>query len=124
MLVYQTFATEACEPAEAQRLFGASASRPENMSPEFFERTARKAGFDLIRSEQLHGEWRERMLEDGTWDAVADLLALSRLNRGEPELVKRYGRDAVEAVRAGLVWGVYQILGKTCPTIYVLARDA
>jgi SAM-dependent methyltransferase len=124
MLVYQTFATEACEPEEAQRLCDASASRLENMSPPFFEETARDAGFELLGSQQLQGEWRERMLEDGTWDAVADLLALSRLHRRETELVERYGRPAVEAERVGLVWGIYQILGKTCPTIYVLERRA
>jgi SAM-dependent methyltransferase len=124
MLVYQTFATESCEPAEAQRLFDASASRPDSMSPDFFERSARKAGFEIVSRDELRGEWRERMLEDGTWDAVKDLLALSRLNRGEEELVAKHGRAAVDAAYAGLIWGIYQLLGKTCPTIYVLARNA
>ena len=40
------------------------------------------------------------------------------------ELAERYGRAAVEAERGGLVWGIYQVLGKTCPTIYVLVRNA
>jgi len=124
MLVYQTFATETCEPEEARRLFAAVAMRAENMSPTYFERAAQRAGFEIVRSDRLHGEWRERMLEDGTWDAVADLLALSRLNRRESELSERYGRAAVEAERGGLLWGIYQVLGKTCPTIYVLARSA
>jgi SAM-dependent methyltransferase len=124
MLLYQTFATDALEPQEAKRLFAGGATRPENMSPSFFEERARAAGLDVVERKQLRGEWRERMLEDGSWDAVADLLALSRLKRREPELVELFGRAAVEAERGGLLWGVYQVLGKTCPTIYVLARRA
>ena len=124
MLVYQTFATEALEPQEAKRFFAAAATRAENMSPESFEAHARSAGLEVAQVKQLHGEWRERMLEDGSWDAVSDLLALSRLKRREPELVEQFGRTAVEAERGGLLWGVYQLLGKTCPTIYVLERRA
>jgi SAM-dependent methyltransferase len=124
MLIYQTFATAALEPEEAERFFAAAATRAENMSPSFFEGRARAAGFEIVRAKQLHGEWREQMLEDGSWDAVSELLALSRLKRREPELVERFGRTAVEAERVGLLWGVYQLIGKTCPTIYVLARGA
>jgi SAM-dependent methyltransferase len=122
VLVYQTFAEPACEPEEARRLFASVASVPENMSPRFFEATAGEAGLEVVSTERLQGEWRERMLEDGTWDVAADLLALSRLHRREPGLVERHGRAQVEAVRGGLLWGVYQLLGKTCPTIYVLRR--
>jgi SAM-dependent methyltransferase len=124
MIVYQTFATDAIEPEEAQRFFAAAATHSENMSPSFFEDRARVAGLDVVRCNPLHGEWRERMLEDGSWDAVSDLLALSRLKRREPELVERFGHAAVEAERGGLLWGIYQVLGKTCPTIYVLERRA
>ncbi|HXH97531.1 MAG TPA: class I SAM-dependent methyltransferase [Gaiellaceae bacterium] len=120
VLVYQTFAEQACEPEEARRLFAGAASLAESMSAPFFETAAAEAGFDVVSREQLHGEWRERMLEDGTWDVSADLLALSRLHRRERELVERYGHARVEAMRSGRLWGVYQLLGKTCPTIYVL----
>jgi ubiquinone/menaquinone biosynthesis C-methylase UbiE len=124
VLVYQTFAETACEPEEARRLFAASASVAENMSAPFFETSARKAGFEVGSTEQLRGEWRERMIEDGTWDVAADLLALSRLHRRERDAVEQYGRARVEAARGGLLWGVYQLLGKLCPTIYVLRRPA
>lgn len=122
MLVYQTFAEPACEPEEARRLFAASASVAENMSAPFFETTAAEAGFEVVSRERLQGEWRERMLEEGTWDVAADLLVLSRLHRRERELVERHGRAPVEAMRGGRLWGIYQLLGKTCPTIYVLHR--
>jgi hypothetical protein len=122
VLVYQTFAEPACEPDEVRRLCAATASVAENMSSSFFETAAREAGFEIVGRERLRGEWRERMLEDGTWDVAADLLALSRLTRREHDLVERHGSARVEAVRAGLTWGVYQLLGKLCPTIYVLRR--
>ena len=124
MLIYQTFATDALEPHEAERFFAAAATRAENMSPSLFEHRARAAGLEIVNCNQLDGEWRERTLEDGSWDAVSDLLALSRLKRREIDLVERFGRAAVEAERGGLLWGIYQILGKTCPTIYVLQRGA
>ena len=51
------------------------------------------------------------------------LLELSRLSRREPELVERYGEAAgVAAYRGGALWGIYQLLGKMCPTIYVWER--
>ena len=122
-LVYQTFAEPSCEPEELRRLCAASASVPENMSPVFFEQAAHAAGLEVMTVERLQGEWRERMIEDGEWDAVADLLALSRLHRREQELVERHGRTRVAERRdGGLLWGLYQLLGKTCPTIYVLRR--
>jgi ubiquinone/menaquinone biosynthesis C-methylase UbiE len=120
VLVYQTFAAHACEPEEARRLFAATASNAQNMSAEFFETTAREAGFEVVRTEQIQGEWRERMIEDGKWDAAADLLALSRLNRRERDLVERHGDARVEAVRGDLLWGIYQLLGKLCPRMYAL----
>lgn len=122
MLVYQTFAEAACEPEEARRLFEATATVAENMSAPFFEATAREAGFEVVSVERLQGEWRERMIEDGTWDVAADLLALSRLHRREREAVEHHGGARAEATRSGLLWGIYQLLGKTCPTIYVLRR--
>jgi ubiquinone/menaquinone biosynthesis C-methylase UbiE len=124
VLVYQTFAETECEPEEARRLFAAIASVAENMSAPFFEATAHAAGFEVVSAEQLRGEWRERMIEDGAWDVAADLLALSRLHRRERDAVERFGRARVEAARGGLLWGLYQLLGKLCPTIYVLRHRA
>jgi hypothetical protein len=124
VLVYQTFAEQACEPDEARRLFEATASVVQNMSAPFFETTASEAGFEIVRTDRIQGEWRERMLEDGKWDVTADLLALSRLNRRERDLVERHGRARVEAVRGDLLWGIYQLLGKMCPTMYLLRRRA
>jgi hypothetical protein len=64
------------------------------------------------------------MIEDGTWDVAETLLGLSRLRRRERELRDAYGEAAVAAYRGGQLWGVYQLIGKLCPTIYVWERNA
>jgi hypothetical protein len=59
------------------------------------------------------------MLEDGTWSANDELLQLSRLRRSGAD----FGDPRVAADAAGRVWGIYQLLGKTCPTVYVWASS-
>ena len=120
MVAYVTFATDLLEPAEAAFLSHALALR--NLDPARLEAAAADAGLGLDRVVPIDGEWRERMIEDGEWDAGDTLLHLSRLRRREPELAARHGRAAVEAYVAGALWGVYQLLGKLRPTVYVWER--
>ena len=122
MLVYQTFATELLEPREAERLFSAVAIVPENMSRSYFETTACDAGFAIASVDEIASEWREHWLETGDQKTVDHLLRAARLRRREAEVVERYGRASYEAALGGSIWGVYQLLGKLCPTVYVLAR--
>jgi ubiquinone/menaquinone biosynthesis C-methylase UbiE len=122
MLVYQTFATELLEQREAERLFSAVAIVPENMSRSHFETTARNAGLEIASVDEIDSEWRENWLETGDRKTVDQLLRAARLRRREAEVVERYGRANYEAALWGSIWGVYQLLGKLCPTVYVLAR--
>jgi SAM-dependent methyltransferase len=124
MLVYVTCATDLLDPREAKELFAALAIVPENVEPSVLESRAAAAGLTLASTTQLGGEWRERMIEDGTWDPGSDLLRLSRLRRRETDLRERLGPTRVASYAAARVWGVYQLLGKLCPTIYVWRRDA
>jgi SAM-dependent methyltransferase len=124
MLAYVTCATESLEPSERRELFDALAIVPESVEPSTIETRASAAGLTLVSSTRLGGEWRERMIEDGSWDPGTDLLHLSRLQRREAALLERHGPARVAAYAAGKRWGVYQLLGKLCPTIYVWRRDA
>jgi SAM-dependent methyltransferase len=124
LVVYVTYATDALEPRERRELFDGVAIQPESADPHAIEAHATAAGLTLVSKETLAGEWREHMIEDGSWDAGADLLRLSRLRRREASFVERYGAARVATYAAGLRWGVYQLLGKLCPTIYVWRRDA
>jgi SAM-dependent methyltransferase len=115
MLAYVTCATERLEPREAAWLFDAVAVVPESTRPDAIEHHAASAGLSLVSKTELGGEWRERMLEDGTWSANDALTQLSRLRRSAANL----DDPRVAAYAADKVWGIYQLLGKTCPTVYV-----
>jgi sarcosine/dimethylglycine N-methyltransferase len=111
MVAYVTLATDLLEPRETAWLVDACALQ--NLDAGRLERAAAEAGLRLDERIELAGEWRERMIEDGEWDPADALLRISRLRRrGEA------GPDA-ESYAADKVWGVYQLLGKLCPTIYV-----
>jgi ubiquinone/menaquinone biosynthesis C-methylase UbiE len=124
MLAYVTCATDLLEPREAAALFEALAVVPESTQPNALEQHAAAAGLTLVSRTPLGGEWRERMIEEGSWDPGSDLLRLSRLHRREAELIERRGPTAVAAYAAARAWGVYQLLGKLCPTVYVWRLDA
>ena len=115
MLAYVTCATDKLEPREAAWLFDAVAIVPESTQPHAIERHAANAGLRLRSKTELGGEWRETMLEAGTWSANDALLQLSRLRRSGANL----DDPRVAAYVADKVWGIYQLLGKTCPTVYV-----
>jgi SAM-dependent methyltransferase len=116
-VVYVTVPTERLEPKEAAALSDAVALTLHTASE--IEESAAAAGLSELRVERLGSEWRERMLEDGDWDARADLLRLAHLGRRHDELVAEHGSAAVDAAWGGLIWGIYQLLGKLCPTVYV-----
>ena len=120
MIAYVTLATERLEPRERAELVEAAAIA--SFDAEEVEAAARAAGLVLGSVDRLGSEWRERMLEDATWSANQDLLQLARLARGD--FAERYGEAATKAARGGLLWGIYQLLGKLCPTIYVWERRA
>ena len=122
MLAYVTVATEHLEPREAVELHEAVAVVPESMDAGALEERAAAAGLELLSVEELGGEWRERMIEDRAWDAGDALLRLSRLRRRRQELVEAYGQAAVDAYAGGTLWGIYQLLGKLRPTVYVWER--
>ena len=120
MLAYVTTSTERLEPREAAWLFDALAIVRESTQPDVIEARAADAGFTLDEKIELGGEWRERMLADGTWSANDDLGELSRLRRSGAD----FDDPRIAAQSAGAAWGIYQLLGKTCPTVYVWTSSA
>jgi SAM-dependent methyltransferase len=111
MIVYLTLATEELEPRERAWLCEAIAIR--NLDGDKVEAAA--SGLDLEQKIELGSEWRERMIEDGSWDPTDALLRLARM--------RRLGIDN-SIDRADLSWGIYQLLGKLCPTVYVWAKTS
>lgn len=114
MLAYVTLATDELEPRERAELVEATAI--ETFDADALDQAAEDAGLEQRSVDRLGSEWRESMLEHGTWSAGDDLLRLARLRRGGFE------GPAAGAAWGGLVWGIYQLLGKTCPTVYVWSK--
>lgn len=124
MVAYVTVATDRLEPRESDELSRAIALTPDGFDARRLEAAASDVGFETRAVTRLGPEWRERMIENGDWNPAEDLLQIARLGRRRDELVAVHGAHAVEVAEAGLRWGIYQLLGKLCPTIYVWERRA
>ncbi|HZT46210.1 MAG TPA: class I SAM-dependent methyltransferase [Gaiellaceae bacterium] len=122
-IAYVTLATETLEPRERAELTTAL-GLASGFDRTELEDAARDAGLRVRSIDVVDSEWRERMLEDGEWDAAADLLQIARLRRRRDELAAEHGADAVDAALGGALWGIYQLLGKLQPTIVVWERGA
>jgi SAM-dependent methyltransferase len=111
MVAYVTLATDLLEPRE--RAWLSEAVALVNLDSDELEAAASPLG--LEQKIELGSEWRERMIEDGEWDANDALLRIARM--------RRLGIDnPVDG--ADLVWGIYQMLGKLCPTVYVWSKTS
>jgi hypothetical protein len=103
------------------------------MNPAYFEARARDAGFTIIERDEIGGEWREFWeTNDYDWGGgglgaglrTSDkLMRAEQLIRAEDTLRSELGDVAFEAALADCLWAVYQMIGKLCPTIYVLRRE-
>ncbi len=121
LLVYLTFATDLLEPLERTRLFDAEIAR-DNMDPQYFEATALDAGFTIVERDEVRGEWREWWEVEGSRKTSLALTRASILVRGGDALRARVGDDAYDFAMADQLWGIYQMIGKLCPTVYVLRK--
>ncbi len=122
MVVYQTFATDLLEPTEAIRLYPPLAIVPANMSIPYFEETAKRVGFTILQKDAIGSEWREAWEEDGTHTTSQQLLHLARLRRCRSHYIDKLGRTIYEIELANCYWGIYQMLGKLMPMVYVLGK--
>ena len=123
MIVYQTFATPWMEPLEAARLYPDLAVVPESMDPLRLERTAPECGLEVESIDPIGSEWRESWEEDGSRRTSRQLLHAARLLRAREDLVGALGEVDYRVELANALWGVYQMIGKLEPRIYVLRRD-
>lgn len=122
MVSYQTFATDRLEPKEAARLFPDLAVVPTSMDPKRFESESEAAGFSIAASDIVGSEWREAWEEDGTRTTSRQLLHVARLLREAEALKGALGEVAYRVELANAMWGVYQMIGKLEPRIYVLQK--
>jgi ubiquinone/menaquinone biosynthesis C-methylase UbiE len=121
-LIYQMTATDRLHPAEAAFLWPPAGIHAASLDPQRFEAAIATAGLAVVRCIQLHGEPRERLEEDGVATSSKQLLQVSRMLRNRAAYEERFGTIAYEYLLTDCLWGVYQMIGKLNPRIYVLAR--
>jgi SAM-dependent methyltransferase len=121
-VIYQMTATDWLTPAEAARLWPPLGVHATSVDPQRFEAAIVAGGLRIGRCIELGGEWRERDEEDGDGRTCRQLLHVSRLLRSRPAYQQRFGADAYEAMLGNCLWGVYQMIGKLNPHIYLLYR--
>lgn len=121
-MTYQMTATHWLTPAEAARLWSPIGAYACSVDPQQFEAAIAAGGLRIGQCIELGGEWRERDEEDGADSTRRQLLHVSRLLRNRPAYQERFGADACEAMLANCLWGVYQMIGKLNPRVYVLRR--
>jgi SAM-dependent methyltransferase len=119
-VIYQMTATDWLTPAEAARLWPPAGIQAASLDPQHFEAAIANSGLTIAQRIELHGEWREHAEEDGTGLTSRQLLWVSRMLRNRPAYEERFGTDAFEAMLTGNLWGVYQMIGKLNPRIFVL----
>jgi hypothetical protein len=123
MVIYQTFATPLLEATEAAWIYPALAVVPENMSPETLERHVHAVGLRIVERDDIGSEWRERWEEDGRRDTSHQLLRIARMRRDRDRLVAALGQSEYDSELANCHWGVYQMLGKLCPRVFVVEKS-
>jgi sarcosine/dimethylglycine N-methyltransferase len=122
MLVYQTFVTDLLELREAASLYPPLAVVEANMSTDHFETACRDTGLRIVERDMIASEWREHWEETGEGRTSRQLLWIARLRRDRARLIAELGPTVYGVELANCYWGVYQMLGKLCPMLYVLER--
>ncbi len=122
MVLHQTFETDLMEPREAARIYADLAVVPERMSITGFEGAVAGAGFTIAEVDRVRSEWREAWEEDGSGRTCSSLLHAARMLRCRNELLAELGEVGYRVELANALWGVYQMIGKLEPRVYVLRR--
>lgn len=123
MVIYQTFATDRMESTEASTIYESLAVAPESMDPLRLEAEATRSGFSVVSKDVIGSEWREAWEEDGSRRTSRQLLHAARLMRGRDELMAELGETPYRVELANALWGIYQMIGKLEPRVYVLSKD-
>jgi ubiquinone/menaquinone biosynthesis C-methylase UbiE len=122
-VIFQMTATDWLTPAEADRLWPVLGIHAASVDPVRFEAAIAAGGLTIDQRIELHGEWRERSEEDQiAYRSSRQLLHASRLLRNHHHYEEEFGTAAYDAMLANSLWGVYQMIGKLNPRVYVLTR--
>lgn len=127
VLVMHTFATPWLEPAEAERLFDATAVHPPSADRAAFDAAVGEAGLTVERRDVLGSEWREQAEEAatrGVGPTGRSMLRLARLLRRPDHYRAMLGDRPYEVEIGNCLWGVYHMVGKLSDEVLVLRAHA
>lgn len=120
-LIYQMFATDLLEPAEAAQLFATMGCVPRNMRPDSTRAAIAAAGLRILRCEEIGTEWGEYAHEHAG-DGARRLVHAARLLRDPERYVGRFGRENYDIALGDCLWHVYRMIGKLSGRAYLLRR--
>ena len=123
MLVFTTVATERMEPKEAAWLHASFGLVPESMDEGAVEVAFQAAGFQMHSKEPLGSELME-WVEEHEGRASRELMRLARMLRKKEYYQELLGTGRYEVALANYHRAIYILLGKLCPTLYVLRKTA
>jgi ubiquinone/menaquinone biosynthesis C-methylase UbiE len=123
MLVYTTVATGRMEPKEAAWLYASFSLVPESMDEGAVEAAFQAAGFQMHSKEPLGSELME-WVEEYEGRTSRELMRLARMLRKPEYYQELLGPRRYEVALANYHWALYILLGKLCPTLYVLRKTA
>jgi cyclopropane fatty-acyl-phospholipid synthase-like methyltransferase len=121
-VVHASFETELLERAERGRLVRGLALAERSLSAPAVEAALEDAGLRIRHRDRVGSEWREWSEEHGDPVASGPLLRAARMVRDRDRLCAELGKERYERELALTLWRPYQMLGKLCPTVYVLDR--
>lgn len=124
MVVYQTFATDLLEPAENARLCRDLAVEPASFDLTNFEAAVEASPFAVESIDVIGSEWRESWEEDRTGRTSRQLLHAARLIRDGQEIRARLGEVPYRVELSNALWGIYQMIGKLEPRVYILIKSS
>lgn len=124
MLIFVNLATELLEPQELKLLCDSLSTVPWNMSKKNLESAILGAKLQILECDRISSEWREWGFEQGEKIAYTaqQLLRIARMRRNREFLIKKIGIKNYLCELADCHWGVYTMLGKLCPYLYVLQK--
>ncbi|MBV8526939.1 MAG: methyltransferase domain-containing protein [Candidatus Dormibacteraeota bacterium] len=119
MLVYMTLATPRLSSAERTELFPPLGV---NTADQDYAESCFEDKFTITRRIVIGGQGRQHMEESGDHETTEGLVKASRLRTWPERFVEKYGERTYAILLAECLYGVYQLLGKLQPTIYILSK--
>lgn len=120
VLVYQMFATERLEPAEADWLFATMGVVPLSADAATTEAAIAAAGLVVDKRIDLTTEWGE-FADEQSGKGSRQLLHAARLLRDPGRYRDQFGDAAYDIMLGDCLWHVYRMIGKLSPRLYLLS---